>query len=309
MPASEVVKVTPTPQQLAQERSLLFALFLDTAVLALFIPVAFMGGSLTIKAETIRFVLMMSIEVFALIVMWRLHRGKLTDMEFGGGKLEQIASLVTGIGLLGGAAWVATKAMAIVSGEAAVGTPLGLALAAMVGALNAYVNFIAWDGMRRAVAGGGGTLVMQAQLQARWVKLVCSAVVLVTMTVAALSADNVVVASADALGSIFVAGFMVVNGMQMLRICVPDLLDRSAGKSVRDTVDRVLADSAGNYQRLDRVRSRKSGRVVFIEVALAFEPGLTVGEVNRRIEALKAAMAKDIEHADISILTTGVTPA
>jgi divalent metal cation (Fe/Co/Zn/Cd) transporter len=300
--------VQPTPEQLAQERSLRFALLADTAVLALFIPVGLLGGSLTIKAETIRFVLMMSIEVFAYIVMWRLHRGKLVDMEFGGGKLEQIANLVTGIGLLGGAAWVATKAMAIVSGETAVGTPLGLALAAMVGALNAYVNFIAWDGMRRAVA-GGGTLVMQAQLQARWVKLVCSLVVLVTMTVAALSADNVVVASADAVGSVFVAAFMVVNGMQMLRICIPDLLDRSAGKTVRDTVDRVLAARASSYQRLDRVRSRKSGRVVFIEVALSFEPGLTIAEVNRRIAALKDALAKEIEHADISILTTGVTVA
>jgi divalent metal cation (Fe/Co/Zn/Cd) transporter len=285
-----------------------FALLADTAVLALFIPVGLLGGSLTIKAETIRFVLMMSIEVFAYIVMWRLHRGKLTDMEFGGGKLEQIANLVTGIGLLGGAAWVATKAMAIVAGHAEVGTPLGLALAAMVGALNAYINFVAWDGMRRAAA-GDSTLVMRAQVHARWVKLVCSTVVLMTMTVAALSADNVVVAAADAVGSIFVAGFMVVNGMQMLRDCVPDLLDRSAGKTVRDTVDRVLAESAGDYQHLDRVRSRRSGRVVFIEIALSFDPGLTIAEVNRRIAALKVAMAKEIEHADISILTTGVTAA
>ncbi len=298
----------PTPDQLAQERSLLFALFADTAVLGLFIPVGLIGGSLTIKAETIRFVLMMSIEVFALIVMWRLHRGKLTDMEFGGGKLEQIASLVTGIGLLGGAAWVATKAVGIVTGESEVGTPLGLALGAMVGALNAYVNFVAWEGMRQAAA-RESTLVMQAQIRARWVKLICSLVVLLALTVAALSADNVVVATADALGSVFVAGFMVVNGVEMLRLCVPDLLDRSAGKSVRDTVDRVLAGRAGDYQRLDRVRSRRSGRVVFIEVVLSFEPGLTIAEVNRRIAALKDAMAQEIENADISVLTTGVTAA
>ncbi len=305
---SDAVQVTPTPEQLAQEHSLRFALLADTAVLALFIPVGLLGGSLTIKAETIRFVLMMSIEVFALVVMWRLHRGKLHDMEFGGGKLEQIANVATGLGMLGGAAWIASQAMAIVSGHAEVGTPLGLALAAMVGALNAYVNFIAWDGMRRAAA-GESSVVMQSQLRSRWVKLVCSLVVLVTMTVAALSSDNVIVASADAVGSVFVAVFMVVNGMEMLRIGVPDLLDRSAGKGVRATVDRVLADGAGDYQRLDRVRSRKSGRVVFIEVALSFEPGLTVAEVNRRIAALKEAMARDIEHADISILTTGVTPA
>jgi divalent metal cation (Fe/Co/Zn/Cd) transporter len=297
-----------TPQQLAQERSIRFALLADLGVLALFVPVGLLGGSLTIKAEAIRFVLGMSIEIFAYTVMWRLHRGKLHDLEYGGGKLEQIANLVTGLGMLAGAAWIASKAMEIVSGHAAVGTPLGLALAAIVGALNAYVNFVAWDAMRRATK-GDASLVMHGQLQARRVKLTCSLVVLFTMTIAALSTDNVVVASADAVGSVFVAIFMVLNGSEMLRTGIPDLLDRSAGKTVRDTVDRVLAESAGDYQRLDRVRSRRSGRVVFVEVVLSFEPALTIAEVNWRIAALKESMAREIEHADISILTTGAATA
>jgi len=108
---------------------------------------------------------------------------------------------------------------------------------------------------------------------------------------------------------VFVAIFMVLNGSEMLRTGIPDLLDRSAGKSVRDTINRVLAGSAGDYQRLDRVRSRRSGRVVFVEIVLSFEPGLTIAEVNRRIAALKHSMGQEIEHADISILTTGVTAA
>src|SRR4029453_6240930 len=87
--------------------------------------------------------------------MWRVHRGKLQDLEFGGGKLEQVANLVTGLGMLGAAAWIATKAMAIVSGPGGAGTPRGLALAAMVGALNAYINFLAWDRMRMAAEGRG----------------------------------------------------------------------------------------------------------------------------------------------------------
>jgi divalent metal cation (Fe/Co/Zn/Cd) transporter len=305
-------QMTGNPQvtagQLAQERSIRFALFADVAVLALFIPVGWLGGSLTVKAEAIRFALMMSIEVFAYIVMWRLHRGRLNDLEFGGGKLEQIANVLTGLGMLGAAAWIATKAVAIVSGEAQVGTPLGLALGAIVGALNAYVNFVAWDGMRRA-AQGESTLVMQTQVKARWVKLVCSVVVLFTMTIAALSTDNVVVAWADAAGSIFVAFFIVLNAIEMLRAGIPDLLDRSAGKSVRDTVDRVLAGRAGEYQRLDRVRSRRSGRVVFVEIVLSFDPGLTIAEVNRRIVSLRQSMSREIEHADISILTTGTAAA
>jgi divalent metal cation (Fe/Co/Zn/Cd) transporter len=105
------------PEQLAQEHSIRFALLADLGVLALAVPVGLLGGSLTLKAEAIRFVLGMSIEIFAYTVMWRLHRGKLHDLEFGGGKLEQIANLVTGLGMLGAAAWIASKAMAIVGGH------------------------------------------------------------------------------------------------------------------------------------------------------------------------------------------------
>src|SRR5688572_29777357 len=114
-----------TPEQQAQERSVRFASLADIGVLALMVPVGLLGGSLTLKAEAIRFVLMLSVEFFAYTVMRRVHRGKLHDMEFGGGKLEQIANLVTGIGMLGAAAWIATKATAIVGGHAAVGTPVG----------------------------------------------------------------------------------------------------------------------------------------------------------------------------------------
>jgi hypothetical protein len=49
--------------------------------------------------------------------------------------------------------------------------------------------------------------------------------------------------------------------------------------------------------------------VVFVEVVLSFEPALTIAEVNRRIAALKESMAREIEHADISILTTGAATA
>jgi divalent metal cation (Fe/Co/Zn/Cd) transporter len=277
-----------TPEQLAEERSLLFALVADVGILTAFLLVGLFGGSLTLTAEFIRGSLMNMIELFALVVMRRIHRGVLADLEFGTGKLEQIANLVIGVGMLGGAAWIVVRALAIVVGERTVGAPFGLALAAITGALNAYVNLLAWDAMRRAARSGSS--------------LVSSLVVTVTMTIAALSTDNVVVAWADAGGSIFVAVFIFANAIAMLQAGVPDLLDRSAGKAVRASVERALARHAGEYRRLDRLRSRRSGRVVFIEIALSFEAGLTIAEVNRRIEILRQAISREIEHADISIL-------
>jgi divalent metal cation (Fe/Co/Zn/Cd) transporter len=125
--------------------------------------------------------------------------------------------------------------------------------------------------------------------------------VIVTLTTAALAPDVVVVAWADAIGSVFVAGLIIVNATQILRDCIPDLLDRSAGRDVRATVEQALARHAGEFQQLERLRSRRSGRTVFVEATLAFEAGLAMGEVDRRIAAIRATMLVEIEHGDISI--------
>src|SRR5208282_4326179 len=115
---------------------------------------------------------------------------------------------------------------------------------------------------------------MMTQFKSRTVKLIASCFVIMTLTTAALAPDEVVVAWADAVGSVFVAVFIVVNAIGILRDCIPDLLDRSAGKTVRGAVERALVRHAADFHRLERMRSRRSGRAVFVEVTLAFEAGL-----------------------------------
>ena len=290
-----------TLEQQAEESSVQFGLVVDSGLGILFLLIGILGGSLTLVAEVIRGGLMCLIELFALIVMRRIHRGQLADLEFGTGKLEHIANTVIGAAMLGGAIWVMASALATVARERALGTPFGLAMAAMAGALNLYLNFLAWDRMRRALR-AESSLVMLGPLRSRAVKLVASLFVLVTLTVAALSTDEEVVAWADAIGSLFVAAFIVVNALGLLGSGLGDLVDFSAGRAVREAVDRALARHSSDYGELARVRSRRSGRVVFIELALHFDPGLSIAEVNRRIDALKQSLSGEIEHADISIL-------
>ena len=122
------------------------------------------------------------------------------------------------------------------------------------------------------------------------------------LTVAALSTDPVVVAVADALGSMWVAGYMTVIAVQALRGSLPDLLDFSAGKSIQEAVNRSLARHAGDYPHLQRVRTRRASHTAFVEIALEFEPHLSMAEVDRRIAALKATMRDEVGDAEVSVL-------
>ena len=126
--------------------------------------------------------------------MRRIHRGTLTGLEFGTGKLEQLANVLIGLGLVGGALWVGFNVVEILAGDIQIGTPLGLSLAAIFGSVNTLINVLAWDGMQRSLA-SSPSLLMQGQLRARVVKLVSSLFVQVTMTVAAVATDEAPVAA------------------------------------------------------------------------------------------------------------------
>jgi divalent metal cation (Fe/Co/Zn/Cd) transporter len=298
-----------TPDERAKERSILRASIADATILVGLVSVGVLGGSLTMTAEAVRGGLMLTIEAFSLLVLRRIHRGMLTDLEFGTGKLEQVANLAIAGGLLGGAVWIAAGAVAMATGQRLPGMPFGLALAAVTGAVNAYINLWAWVGMRDAGA-TGSSLIMQAQLNSRTVKLVSSLFVQLTMTVAAISTDDVVAIWADAVGSLFVVGFIVVNAIRMLRAGFPDLIDRAVEEEVQLAINRALAQHFDDYDRFDGVRSRRSSERVFVEVALGFDGRLTMTEVDRRIAALTATIEREIAHADVTVLVSShETPA
>ena len=247
-----------TADQHAKERSIFWASLADFWILVAMVQVGLLGGSFTMLAEALRGTLMLAIEIFSFIVMRRIHRGVLSGFEFGPGKLEQVASLSIAVGMFGGAVWIAIGVLDIIAGERPLGTPFGLALAAMLGAFNTWVNIVAWDAMRRA-ARSGGSVIMYAQFRARTVKLFSSLFVQATMTVAAISQNDVIVAWADAIGSSVVALVIVINAIQMMRSGLPDLLDRTLEEGIQVALNRALARHFRDYAHIERVRSRRAG--------------------------------------------------
>lgn len=291
------------PDQLAKERSIRFAIFADCTMLVSFTLIGIIGGSLTLVAESIRGFLIITTEAFSFLVMRRVHRDSLLDLDFGTGKIEQIANLVISAGMVFGATWVFWGVFGILAGDKQIGSPLGLTVAAMIAAVNTYINVVAWDGMRRA-ARAGKSIIMQAQLRSRFVRVFSSLFVQTTMTIAAVSSDATIAIWAEAIGSAFVACFIVSNAFDMARAGLPDLLDRSVEEEVQLVINRALASHFDDYALLHRVRTRRSGSSVFVELVLAYDGAMPMAEVARRTAAMKQTLHTDIDGADITIEAT-----
>ena len=66
----------------------------------------------------------------------------------------------------------------------------------------------------------------------------------------------------------------------------------------------ALEANRADYVRVERMRTRRSRRMTFIEIALGVDMNLSMSEVHDRIEMLKATIRRDVEDADISIVTS-----
>jgi len=291
------------PAELSKERSILTAVIADASIIVAMLLAGLAGGSLTIIAETVRAGLMLLIEIFSFLIMRKVHRATLFDLDFGTGKLERIANLAIAASMLIGAVWIAHSAWGVIEGHRALGSPLGLTVAAMIAAVNTWINVVTFDSMRRA-ARVGKSVIMQAQLQARLVKLCSSLFVQVTMTIAAVTTDGTVAVWAEATGALFVAGFLLLNAFSMFRSGLPDILDRSVGDEVQVAINRALATHFDDYALLRRVRTRRSGASVFVELVLAYERTMPMADVAHRADAMKRTLQADIDGADVTIEAT-----
>jgi divalent metal cation (Fe/Co/Zn/Cd) transporter len=291
----------PDAVERARENAVALGTGCDLVLLAAYLTLGVLGGSLTILAEAIRGGLMLLVESYALVVLHRVHRGFVPVAEFGAGKLEVACNLLIAVAKVGAAAWIARNGLALILAGHSDVSPLGMALAASLGAVGLLANLIAFQVVRDATA-LGRSAIMNSQLIARRVKLRCSAAVLVTLTVAASAAEPVVAAWADAAGALIAAGLILVAAIRTIRVCLPDLLDRAVDAPTRAAVERGLARHGDAFAGLARLRARRSGTTVFVELALRFDPWLTVAEVDRRAALLAASIAAEVPGADVTIL-------
>ncbi len=299
-----------TPAELQREKALFYTLIADVTIVSVIAVVATASGSLTMGAELIRTVLMVGLEVFSFLAMWRIHRGRFADFEFGHGKIEQLANLGIAVGLLVGGGLVLTGSIEALTGDPQVLSPLGLAMAASVAAINTSENFLAWWAMRRAAKVERSTILV-SQMRARWVKLVSSAVVQVALTIAALTYDTLVAHWLDGLGAIFVACFMIVTAVDMFREGLPDILDKGLDEAAHLAILRALSTHYDSYATFHGVRTRRSGGHMFVEVDLGYPKELSLEEVDQRRMALEESFHEELGPCDITVKVRGeaVVPA
>ena len=291
----------PTSEERAKERSVLYSSLADVCVIFLQVGFAIITGSLTLLSESVRSILMLAVEFYSLWLLAAVHRDRLKHFKFGIGKVEQFVWLLIGFGLLVSGLWVASKVAESVFSTQLAPTPLGLAFAAIVNAINFLINALSFYAMFTASRGDDSD-IFRAQLKSRGVKLGNSLFLQITLTIGALASDPVIALVLDAVGAGFVSALMVVSGVSMFARSLPDLLDAPVDEAMENRLTKALAGTSHSTKDLMGIRTRRSGQNPHVEITLSPTPHKSVNRLQKRIEEIRKALQEVGDGIDLSIV-------
>jgi divalent metal cation (Fe/Co/Zn/Cd) transporter len=245
---------------------------------------------------------MLVIQFFGLWVLVAIHRERLTRFQFGLGKMEQFVWVLVGASLLMSGLWVASTVIDTVFSTNPPPSPLSLAWAAVVNAINTTLNGVSWY-LMFALSGKDDTEVYRAQLRARLIMFLSSSFLQVTLTVAALAKDPSLALGLDALGATFVAVLMLVNGFSMIVYGLPDLLDAPASAEAGERIARTVA-AALPGDALVSIRTRRSGRLTYAEIAVLGTAFASLAALSERLAGIKDTLHREGTDVDLALVVT-----
>jgi divalent metal cation (Fe/Co/Zn/Cd) transporter len=267
----------PLPHQRERERAVLDVILLDVVGGFGVLIFGLLDDSLTLIADGTRGVLLLFVEVYAWIMLRRIHRGRFSEYDFGTGKIERVVNVAIALGLLVAVASIVVGGFFRVDHQPS-SSALLFATAVFFAEFNLLVNLYGLVAFARANR-DQPSIIIESQISARLVKSLSSFAVFLILLASGVIPDPTVSNFLDILGSFFVCIVMARTAMQQLRESVPDLLDRSLADDVQVDVYRVLAANFDRYDDVVAVRSRRSGRELLIDVELGFGKDATVEQL------------------------------
>ncbi len=263
-------------EALQRERLVLLAVISTFLSLIPTVYAAIISNSMTLIADLLR----CSTEFMAILVSWiilkKVARSDVKRFNYGFGKLEQLSCMTVG------AALFVTFLLCFVSGIRRLVAPevvlnagfgFGLAVLSVVG------NSFLWITNYRSFARHASP-VSDAQWRLFRAKTAATMVVALSLGAGLFFGSVGWSMYFDGLGSILLSLFMLWSAYALVSSSVPDLIDCALEESLQVPIRETLRRHQNEYLQVYTVRSRRTGKRIFIELFISFAPLQTFAKVN-----------------------------
>jgi len=261
---------------------------------------AVFSGSVTLYASALKTIN----EAIGVLVSWiiarKIARGDPGVYDYGMGKFENIARIVTGSVMLISFViliFVACYRILVPAPLGNGGVQAGIVIVVIMAAVDSYFSF-----RNYRIAVQESSPLMDSQWRLFRLKAIANLVVLITLLLATLCAGLPWAIYIDPVASFAVIGLLLYSGLRMILSSLPDLLDQTLEEELQLVVVKELADHFHNYEQLHGVKSRRSGGSVYIDIFLEFRGDLPMCEVQDVSDRMKISLESQIPKSTVNII-------
>jgi len=303
---SEVRRITTTHEidtYRERERTIRISWIIGLTSIIPDILAVMQSASVTMLTDTLR----TGCDTAAIFLSWLVvrrvsHAGN-KDYNYGYGKLENLASLAVAAALFISFLIVVVISVRHFSHPARIGeVSIGVAVAGISAIWNGWF----WL-KNRQLARREHSPIMESQWRIFRAKMIINVYVVLTMSLSYYFRTNAHPehhwsSYIDPAASFLLAAFLLFSVFRMVSVSVYDLLDHSLEESMQVLIRRGLAEFRNHYVALHGIRSRRSGRHIYIEVFLEFDALRRMTEVMTCIQRIRSTLESEIAHSQILII-------
>lgn len=261
---------------------------------------AMMSNSVTIMGDVLKESTDTLSVLAAFLTIRAVRRSATHQFSYGIGKLENLVSIAIGVIMMSCGIFVTIRAMHHFKNPIMPeGTHAGIAIFA----LYACIGYFIWARNKRIVA-QQPSAIMESQARLWFSKASFDVVMGSGLLLALVFRQNEWSWYIDPIASLVGVLFMFHAAWGMASSSVGDLLDATIEETVQLKIMRELVTHIDSYERIHKVRARRSGPNIYVEIFLEFNPNDLMGDVQKRIDALRADLEAQIPGTDVSIRPT-----
>jgi cation diffusion facilitator family transporter len=259
---------------------------------------AFISNSTTLLADLLRCVA----EFVAILLSWfvlrQLSRHDPAAYNYGLGKLEQLASLAVATALF------VSFLLAFGSGLARFWSPQALestTFGFIFAILGTIGNAFLWLKDYRYYLASPSP-VMESQWKLFRAKTCATTVVTLSLGLSMIFSESSVSNYFDPLGSLILSLFLLYSSYSMVSTSMPDLIDRSVDEKVQIIIHTTLTGHLDRYVALERIRTRRSGAQMFIDIFLSFDGQAPFHRVHECVMSIKSELRDRLGKAEVIVI-------
>jgi cation diffusion facilitator family transporter len=285
-----------------REHALFLNLLVATAPAIPKLVAAVLSGSVTLFTSGMKTIN----EAIAILIAWiiarKIARGDHGTYDYGMGKFENLARIITG-GLILVSLFIlviaATYRIFFPATLGSVWAQVGMVIVIIMTVVDSYF----WIFNYR-IAQREPSPLMDSQWRLFRLKAVANLVVLFTLILAVLCAGFSWAVYIDPVASFVIMGILLYSGFKMIEESLPDLLDQTLEEDLQLVVVKELADHFHHYEQLHGVKSRRSGGRVYVDIFLEFQGNLPMWEVQDTMDRMKASLENQIPKSSVNVISS-----